>query len=97
MKKKLLTDAASIFAECAETLRVTKGEFHANALLSASDAVADLVRIAEQAKAAKDLYYSQRVTNTDALDNALTAWADRMDDLQRAVDQLEGVPARSET
>jgi hypothetical protein len=93
-RPRLLTDADSIFRAAADHIHETSGQAIANDVRRAADAVGDLVRAAEAAKQAKDLYYCQRVTDSDALALALTAWADRMDDLQRAAAVLDDLPEK---
>lgn len=92
--RRLLADADSIFRAAADHIHDVSGQAIADDVRRAADAVGDLLRAAEAAKQAKDLYYCQRVTDSDALALALTAWADRMDDLQRAAAVLDGLPAK---
>lgn len=90
-RPRLLTDAPSIFRAAADHVQETGGQAIADDVRRAADAVDDLLRATEAAKQAKDLYYCQRVTDSDALALALTAWADRMDDLQRAAARIDAV------
>ena len=93
-RRRLLTDAPSIFRAAADHIHETSGQAIADDVRRAADAVDGLLRAAEAAKQAKDLYYCQRVTDSDALALALTAWADRMDDLQRAAAVLDDLPEK---
>jgi hypothetical protein len=93
-RPKLLTDADSIFRAAADHIHETSGQAIADDVRRAADAVDALVRAADAAVQAKALYYCQNVKNSDALALALTAWADRIDDLERAAAVLDGLPEK---
>jgi hypothetical protein len=87
-------DAFSIFREASALLQVDRGQAIADAVRRAADAVELLLQRTDAVVQAKALYYHQRVDNDDALALALTALADRIDDLHAAAARLEDTGAQ---
>lgn len=84
-RNKPLSAIESVRA-CADKMRIDSGQGYSDQVMRAHDQFAVLLMAAESVVEAKEIYYSQRVDNDDALDVALTLWADRVDTLARALD-----------
>lgn len=83
-------DLPSMLRETVKHMHRYKGQAYADQLVAAVSKLDACMTAGEAVCLAKDLYYHQHVGNDDAVDLALRAWADRVDDLRRALNAIGG-------